>query len=95
MLNKEQKAHLLKKAKSGHYYLYLQPYNSSRDQYIIMFPTNKGLTEGVPLRRNKIKVRNAKMTGNFDKSKGAAYKAGRFFTINNSLAKVLNYNLKK
>jgi len=91
MLNKERKANLLKKAKSGHYYLYLQPYNSSRDQYLIMWPTNKGLAKGVPLRRNKIKVRNAKMSGNFDKSKGFAYKQGRFFLINNSIASVLNY----
>ena len=95
MLSKERKANLLKKAQSGDYYLYLQPYNSSRDQYIIMWPTNKGLANGVPLRRNKIKVRNAKMTGNFDKNKGTAYKTGRFFTINNSIAKVLNFNINK
>lgn len=91
MLSKERKDALLKKAKSGQYYLYLQPYNSSRDQYIVMWPTNKGVAEGVPLRRNKIKVRNAKMSGNFDKSKGTAYRSGRFFTIDNSLANILNY----
>jgi hypothetical protein len=93
-----QKRNLLSKAQSGKYYLYLTEYDNKKGQYIIVFPTNKGLEEGVTFRRNFYPVRLPKIprpgmkNERFDRSSGTAYKEGRFFRINDSMAKVLNWN---
>lgn len=72
-----------------------------------MFPTNKGLANGIPFRREVIPVRLPKIPrppikkgrfsvtkeNTFDKRRGYAYKEGRYFTINNAMRKILKVDI--
>lgn len=97
VMTNTQKKNLLQKAKSGNYYVRLTDYDNKKGQYIIIFPTDKGLANGITFFRNVYPVRPPAIPRpggvkeKFDKRGGAAYKSGRFFTINKTVAKVLGY----
>ena len=97
VLTNAQKRNLITKAKSGDYYVRLTNYNNKKGQYILVFPTNRGLAKGISFFKNFYPVippnipRPNRKVQTFDKRGGAAYKEGRFFRIDNTVAKVLGY----
>ena len=98
LLTNAQKKNLLQKAKSGNYYVILTNYDDKKGQYIILFPTDKGLSNGLSFFRSVYHVRPPAIPlppsvkkSPFNKVGGSAYKNGRFFVINNSIAKVLSF----
>ena len=107
LLNDYRRSELIKQARSGDYYVLLTAYDDKRGQHIIVFPTNKGLGNGIPFKRNVYPVRLPKIPKppikkgrfhiqkdpSFDKRRGAAYKDGRFFIANNSIRKILKINM--
>jgi len=94
-LTTQQKHNLLKKAKSGDYYVWLSEWKPGKGQHIVVFPTNKGLSRGMGVFRNFYPVLTPRDSPPSNKRGGNAYKEGRFFTIKNSLARVLDYNFNK
>lgn len=90
-LTSRQRKNILNKAKSGNYYVWLSDWKPKNGQHILVFPTNKGLATGMKFFRNFYPVLSANDPPPSNKRGGNAYKQGRFFTIKNSLAKVLNY----
>lgn len=101
VLTNAQKTNLIKKARSGDYYLRLSNYDDKRGQHIIIFPTNKGLKKGMTFFRNVYPVRPpqiprpGKKKDRFNRKGGAARKEGRYFIISDTMAKVLGYNPKE
>lgn len=91
-LTSQQKKNILNKAKSGDYYVWLSEWKPRKGQHLLVFPTNKGLAKGMRFFRNFYPVLTASDPPPSNKRSGNAYKQGRFFTIKNSVAKVLNYN---
>jgi hypothetical protein len=99
-LSDTQKKNLVKKAKSGDYYLRLSNYDTKNGQHIIIFPTDKGIKKGMTFFKNVYPVRPPqiprpdKKVDKFNKRGGAAYKQGRFFVMSDTMAKVLRYHSK-
>ena len=107
LLTNSQRASIVKKARSGNYYVVLTEYDNKKGQHILIFPTNKGLSKGIPFGRNFYPVRLPKIPRppvkrgrfyvqsepSFDRRRGAAYKEGRFFVTNNSIRKVLKIKM--
>lgn len=90
LLSNAQKKNLLSKAKSGDYYLWMTNWDPKTGQHIMVWPTNKGLSKGITYFKNVYQVRSPKeKVSNVNKRSGRAYKSGRFFTITNSMSKVL------
>lgn len=93
-LSNAQKRNLLTKARSGDYYLWLTKWTPSSGQHILIWPTNKGLNKGITYFRNVYQVRSPKdKVTNADKKSGSAYRSGRFFTMDNSMSKILENKL--
>ena len=98
VLTNAQKTNLIKKAKSGNYYLRLTDYDNKTGQHIIIFPTDRGLKKGMTFFRNVYPVRPPKIPrpgkkgDKFNRKGGMAHKNGRFFVMSGTMAKVLGYN---
>ena len=97
VLTNAQKTNLIKKAKSGDYHLRLTGYSDKTGQHIIIFPTEKGVKKGMTFFKNVYPVRPPKIPRpgkkkeRFNRKGGVAYKRGRYFTINDTMARVLGY----
>lgn len=91
VLSDNNKKKILNMIKSGNYYLWLFEWTPTKGQDLVLFPTNKGLKNGVKFEPKYYPVRHPNpMKGiKIDKRSGSAYKSGRFLVINNSVKKVL------
>lgn len=91
VLNDKQREDLIKKVRSGNYYLWLGEFNRFKGQHMTLFPSNKGIKSGLKPRKEIIKVRppNPKSVSKSKFTSGAAYKSGRFTVFDNGIRKIL------
>ena len=89
------KKNILSKARSGNYYVRLTNWNPKTGQHFVIFPTNKGLENGIRFNPEYVQVRFPEIPrpgtkkNSFDKKGGFAFKSGRFFKMSNSVSKLL------
>ena len=91
LISKPQKREILKKARSGDYYIVLTKWSPKHGQHILIWPTNKGLSKNITYHKNIYQVYSPtdKLTNNQKKS-GKAYKTNSgMFIITNVLSNII------